>query len=60
MSHHYLKNTIKQHSVKLTHKPSSKLKSDLFTKELYRTRFEYVRTLIDIAEMPDVEHTTLD
>lgn len=52
LRHHYLKEVFKNKQVELRHIPSKECRAYLFTKALQRQRFEELRDMVDVADVP--------
>lgn len=60
LRHHYLKEVVKNNNVTIVHVPSKLCRADIFTKALERTRFEELRQMVEVAEIPGLEETLMD
>lgn len=57
--HQYIKQTVKEKNIKLKHKEYMELKVDIFAKPLERTRYEKIRKMIDVDEIPNIEQDVM-
>lgn len=59
LRHQYIKQQVRDHNRSIQHVPSKELTADMFTKALYRIRFEKLRRMIKVEEIPQLEQRLL-
>lgn len=59
LRHHYIKEKMLENNISIKHVPSRTLTAGIFTKALERRRFEKLRQMIGVAEIPQLEQRIL-